>query len=348
MSSVEAKELNSYVRHTLRVLEDQDIDVRPLIEDFGIDLAALDTQEDQLSQSDYSRLLGEIIARHPDLGLGLRDGRGVTLLEHGLLGYAMFASQNLGKAIERHSKYQDVIGAALQTSLFVEGGLASLRVVRIVRPELVNTPAKLHYETERLLAQWAEIGPAFGESRQWYSRIDLDYPAPEYISLYEEVLGPNLHFEKAHTQIVFPRVLLELPLSFANEQAAALCEQQCAALLGQMQAVQGFTGQVRRLLANAPGHHPSIEDAAGKLAMSERSLRRRLSEEGTTYKEVVLDFRMELASSYLRGREMTIQEVAFLAGYADASNFHRTFSRYYGATPGEFRAGEQTAAPTGP
>jgi AraC-like DNA-binding protein len=69
--------------------------------------------------------------------------------------------------------------------------------------------------------------------------------------------------------------------------------------------------------------------------MSERSLRRRLADEGTTYKEVVLDFRMELAASYLRGQEMTIQEVAYLAGYADASNFHRSFSSYYGETPGQ-------------
>jgi hypothetical protein len=54
---------------------------------------------------------------YPDRGLGLLDGRGVTLLDHGLLGYAMFASPNLGRAIERHTKYQDVIGAALQTAL---------------------------------------------------------------------------------------------------------------------------------------------------------------------------------------------------------------------------------------
>lgn len=336
--SGEAKELNSYVRHTLSVLEAERVELAPLIATLGVDRAALDEQEDQLSQTAYSALLDEITARYPDQGLGLLDGRGVTLLDHGLLGYAMFASQNLGKAIERHTKYQDVIGAALHTTLFVEGSLACLRVVRVVRPGLVNTPAKLRYETERLLAQWAEIGPAFGETKQWYRRIDLDYPAPASRDRYEEILGEQLCFDCEHTQLMFDAKLLDAPLTFANEQAAALCEQQCAALLGQLRTEQGFTGQVRKLLANAPGHHPSIEDAASSLAMSERSLRRRLSDEGTTYKEVVLDFRMELAASYLKGQEMTIQEIAFLAGYADASNFHRTFSTYFGATPGSYRA----------
>lgn len=336
--SIEAKELNSYVRHTLSVLEAEGMDLGPLLTELGVDRASLDSQEDQLTQAAYSRLLDEITARYPDDGLGLLDGQGVSLLDHGLLGYAMFASSNLGKAIERHTKYQDVIGAALQTSLYTEADLAYLRIVRVVRADLVNTPAKKRYETERLLAQWAEIGPAFGETKQWYQRIDLDYAVPQCRQRYESVLGSSLRFGCEYTQLVFDANLLHAPLTFANEQAAALCEQQCAALLGQLRTEQGFTGEVRKLLANAPGHHPSIEDAASALAMSERSLRRRLSDEDTTYKQVVLDFRMELAASYLRGKEMTIQEVAYLAGYADASNFHRTFSAYFGDTPGNYRA----------
>jgi AraC-like DNA-binding protein len=342
--STELKELNSYVRHTLSVLAAEGVDVDDFVAEFRIDREALEGQDDQLSQAEYARLLDRITACYPDRGLGLLDGRGVTLLDHGLLGYAMFASRDLGRAIERHTKYQDVIGAALQTALFSDGDEASLRVVRVVRADLVSTPAKMRYETERLLAQWAEIGPALGQSRHWYKRIDIAYSAPACGQVYREVLGKNLFFDREYTQLVFDAELLEAPFTFANEQAAALCEQQCAALLGQLKTEQGFAGQIRRLLANAPGHYPSIDQAASHLALSERSLRRRLAEEGTTYKEVVLDFRMELAASYLRGQEMTIQEVAYLAGYADASNFHRSFSSYYGKTPGNFR--QEYAAPT--
>ena len=331
------QEYNIYVKHTLDVLRAQGIDVQPLVRKYGIDETGLESPSDQVSQAQYSQLLDEVIRRFPHSGLGLLDGRGVTVLDHGLLGYAMFASATLGKAIERHTRYQDVIGAVLHTSLFVQEEVAHLRVVSIARPDMVNTPEKLRYEAERLFTQWAEIGPAFGCDRRWFSSLELTFGAPPYSEMYADILGRPVLFDREYNQLNFPAELLDRPFNFANEQAAALCEQQCAALLGQLHRAGGLVGEIRRLLANTPGHHPSIGEAADALAVGERTLRRRLAEECTTYKQVVLDFRMELAASYLRGKEMSIQEVAYVTGYADPSNFHRTFSRYHGMTPKAYR-----------
>jgi AraC-like DNA-binding protein len=342
-----AREYNAYVKHTLEVLRGQGVDVQPLLDKHGIDETALEGEEDLISQSQYSQLLDEVIRRHPLPGFGLLDGRGVNLLDHGLLGYAMFASADLGKAIERHSKYQDVIGAVLHTALFTDGNTAHLRIVSIARPDMVNTEAKYHYELERLFTQWAEIGPAIGSDQHWFSSVEFTYPAPGYKSMYAEVLGEPVLFGREYNQMNFPAELLQRPLSFANEQAARLCEQQCAALLGELQQTEGVAGEIRRLLANSPGRYPSIEDAAATLAMGERTLRRRLAEKNTTYKQVVLDFRMELAAGYLCGQQMAIQEVAFVTGYADPSSFHRTFSRYHGMTPNAYRQQHESAQSTG-
>lgn len=336
-----AREFNIYVKHTLDVLRSQGVDVAPLLREHGIDAAALEGEEDLISQDQYSRLLDQVIRRYPLPGLGLLDGRGVNLLDHGLLGYAMFASASLGKAIERHSKYQDVLGAVLHTALSVAGDTAHLRVVSIARPDMVNTDAKMQYELERLFTQWAEIGPAIGSDRHWFSSVEFTYPPPTYRDMYREVLGEPVLFGRDYNQMNFPASLLQQPLSFANEQAARLCEQQCAALLEQLQATEGVVGEIRRLLGNSPGRYPSIQEAAGQLALGERTLRRRLAEENTTYKQVLLDFRMELAASYLRGNAMAIQEVAYVTGYADPSNFHRTFSRYHGVTPNAYRQQHQ-------
>ncbi len=330
-------EYNTYIKHTLDVLRTQEVDVEPLLERYQICEAALDDEENRISQEQYSQLLDEVLRKHPVPGLGLLDGQGVNILDHGLLGYAMFASANLGKAIERHTKYQDVIGAVVHTALYVEGNTAHLRVVEIARPDMLNTDAKLHYEMERLFSQWAEIGPAIGSDRHWFDSVDLSYPAPDYRPMYQQVLGERVRFECEFSQMNFPATILERPLNFANEKAAGLCERQCGALLDELQATGGLTAEIRRLLGNTPGKYPPIEVAASHLALGERTLRRRLADEGTSYKQVLLDFRMEIAASYLRNDAMTVQEAAFVTGYSDPSNFHRTFSQYHGTTPKQYR-----------
>jgi AraC-like DNA-binding protein len=330
-------EINAYVKHTLQVLRDQQVDVDPLMKRFNIAEASLDDDEDHISRAQYSRLLDEVIRKYPLPGLGLLDGRGVNLLDHGLLGYAMFASANLGRAIERHTRYQDVIGAVLTTRLFIDGDTAHLRVVEIVRPDMVDSENKMHYELERLFCQWAEIGSAIGRDRHWFESVEFSYGAPSYRHMYRQMLGDQVLFDRPFNQMNFSAQLLQQSLSFANEAAAQLCERQCAALLEELQDSGGLVAEIRRLLGRNPGHYPPIEQAAAHLALGERTLRRRLSDEGTTYKQVVLDFRMELAASYLRNGSMTVQEAAYVTGYSDPSNFHRTFSKYHGETPSQYR-----------
>lgn len=338
------KELNGYVKHTLDVAQAAGEDLAPYLALLGVGYTDLGETEDCVEQATYNQLLDLLIARRPNEGLGLIDGLGVSILDHGLLGYAMFASENLERAIERHTKYQDVIGAALHTRLIVDQNRALLRVTNIARPELINTPAKLRYETERLLAQWAEIGPAFGQPKHWYQHINIAFEKPQdCLERYFEILGGSIQFSSCHTEIVFNRSLLKAPFQHANEQAAMLCEQQCAALLRQLNNTEGVVARVRRLLAASPGAAPTIVQVAESLGLSERTLRRKLADEGTNYKSVILDFRMELAASYLKGNEMSIQEIAFTVGYSDPSNFHRAFCQRFDTTPAVFREENRAA-----
>ena len=74
------------------------------------------------------------------------------------------------------------------------------------------------------------------------------------------------------------------------------------------------------------------------LHMSPRNLRRRLSESDTTYRNVAEEVRMQLAVQYLSDTSLPIEQVSFLIGYTEASNFHRAFKRHMGMTPKELRA----------
>ena len=86
-----------------------------------------------------------------------------------------------------------------------------------------------------------------------------------------------------------------------------------------------------------PGEFPSMEVVAGHMNLTPRSLRRRLTEEGTTFPEVFDQVRRELAEKYLAAREFTAEDIADLLGFADASNFRHSFRRWTGVVPSAFR-----------
>ena len=74
-----------------------------------------------------------------------------------------------------------------------------------------------------------------------------------------------------------------------------------------------------------------------ELGLSVRSLRRRLLEEGTSYRELTQTLQYESACSMLRNPELTLQAIAHALGFADCSTFHRAFMRWSGSTPGAYR-----------
>ena len=86
-----------------------------------------------------------------------------------------------------------------------------------------------------------------------------------------------------------------------------------------------------------PSRIPGMANAARRLGMSERSLRRRLAAEGTSYREVVRVALEAKAGRLLRDPARSIKETAAALGFADTAAFHRAFKRWTGVTPLEYR-----------
>ena len=96
-------------------------------------------------------------------------------------------------------------------------------------------------------------------------------------------------------------------------------------------------GRVRRAVRERLGERPSLKDIARGLAMSERSLQRRLSAAGTSYRQVMDDVRRDEVMLRLKASEASVEAVARAAGFTDASSLHRAFLRWTGATPQAWR-----------
>ena len=130
---------------------------------------------------------------------------------------------------------------------------------------------------------------------------------------------------------------LDNPMPMRDAQTSALCQQQCQLLLARMSKSSGFVDRVRQLIVARPGYFPDIDLVAEKLHMTSRTLRRRLTEEGSSFQQILAEVRYQLAREYLGTSNLPIEEISVLLGYSSPGNFTNAFKRWHGSSPRAYR-----------
>jgi AraC-like DNA-binding protein len=137
--------------------------------------------------------------------------------------------------------------------------------------------------------------------------------------------------------LAFPETEVVRPLPAGCAEAALAADQAVAAYLECIRSSGPVADRVREVVAALLASGDATSAAvAGQLAMSERTLQRRLHEEGTRFRDVVADVRIGLAKQLLVEDRLTAEQVAGRLGFSDPTAFRRAFKRHTGMTPGEF------------
>jgi AraC-like DNA-binding protein len=168
----------------------------------------------------------------------------------------------------------------------------------------------------------------------------IHHPArePQEAAAYAALLGAPVQFGQPFPAMDFAAEDLEVRLPTANPLVA----EWCARLAADLQ--QTRRGQIRLrvkkvLVGLLPQGDPRREDVAAALHVSERTLQRRLAEEGTHFQELVDSTRRELAQQYLSAGRLSPKQMSFELGFADPSNFYRACKRWFGQSPKTIRLG---------
>lgn len=142
----------------------------------------------------------------------------------------------------------------------------------------------------------------------------------------------------SHDRLVLRSVDVDLPFPGHEPELLELLLPALCTAMGALQEHATLGDRVKATLKRglASGRH-ELADVAVELRMSERTLQRRITEEGTTFRELLVGARQELGRQLLTESEATIDEVAYLLGYQDTSSFHRAFREWEGVTPARWR-----------
>lgn len=131
---------------------------------------------------------------------------------------------------------------------------------------------------------------------------------------------------------------LDLPFKTFNADLLAMLDEALASAVQENARAVSLADQVQWLLRRAiTGGRPEIRSVASELAISERSLQRRLQEEGHSFQSLLSNTRRDLAHEYLADASLDISEIAYLLGYDDQGSFYRAFQKWEGQTPSEWR-----------
>jgi AraC-like DNA-binding protein len=324
----------TWVKGVTDVFAAEGLDVEDLFDMAGLDVAALHDPAMRFLIDDVSVLWELAAARSGKATLGLSRELAMTYGNLDVVAYAMMTCQTLLEGLHRLARYMNVVSDAATFALAPTSGGYWLELGHLGGERPVPRQ-RVEFGMLTVLTHCSWIT---GRDLQPLS-VEFVYPDPPDPRRHAEAFRCPLRFGQKANRALLRTADLALPLSGRNTTLAtlheSLAEQRLDALHGSR-----TSHLVRDLIAaRVAGAHLTREDIASSLHLSSRTLQRRLEEEGTSFQQLRDDTRRELAQRYLRGPGSgSLSRVAELLGFEDQSNLFRACKRWFGESPGKYRA----------
>lgn len=283
----------------------------------------------RLPPADYYRLWHSIEASLGDPLLPLRLCQAVRSESFSPPLFAALCSPNLQIAAQRVARYKTLIAPM---RLAVASSDSQL-VIELIWLDSVPPPTSLVVMELLFCVTLARMG-----TREPVCPVEvMTNVLPSPLAPYEDFLGVRLKSGDRH-QLIFTPADAKRPFLTSNEPMWAAFEPELRRRLADLDASATTAARVRAALLEAlPSGLVAMEDIARKLALSKRTLQRRVEAEGTSYQQILNDTRTELAHHYLEKTTLPAAEISFLLGFDEPNSFYRAFRGWTGMTPESVR-----------
>lgn len=299
----------------------------------GLDEADLTDEDHEIWAHQEFEVVSNIVDRLGDRpGLGVEVGGFSTLGRLGVVGFAFLTSATVREGLERILPFQALLPSHVRFA--IDSDHAGEYLVADDR----DIPADIRpFIVERDLAGLAAVlgGANLTIAVEWVETT-LDADRARHLAATWS-LTTDVRPNRGRNCIVGRPGMLDVPLPQCDPNTTRVFERQCRQLLEQRLSRVGVTGQVRSRIMHT-SRFPSMQEVADELHLDPRTLRRKLAEEGTSYRELIAQVRRIRAEQMLAGNE-SIETIASRLGYAETASFTHAFTRWTGVPPSQFRNG---------
>ena len=244
--------------------------------------------------------------------------------------FASLCSPDLATAAERLARFKPLIGPL---TLDVKDGAEGLELSYDWKDRTMVPPVYMHALEAMFVVKLARLG-----TRRQVQPVAVIVPElPRDPQPFEVYLGVRMR-KGPDLRVVFSRADARRPFVTANRSMWSIFEPELSKRLADLEGDATFAERTRAVLIEGlPSGQFAVDVVARRLAVSPRTLQRRLRSEGTSFKTVVSDTREGLARHYLRRTQLTSSEIAYLLGFEEPTSFFRAFQRWTGTTPEKLR-----------
>ena len=330
----------------IEVFSDLGTPLEILLRGSGISHAEFDMQEARISYSQWRILLtnGVRACAHPQLGLiaGLRFDWSFW----GPMGFMVHCSPSLKDVAESFRRYMVTVQPfyALQagrSNSYLDAGNRVVEPINYATSQDRDPVLREFLRQFRLaftLRLWDQCGNK--EVADPEIKVRLDTPRPGSYEFYEQLPCQSLEFGcddstiSGSIELVFKRFR---PMRLRTYERL---QQECERELDQFSSRFSFAERVRWHMRSHFAPNLDLNQVAEQLHIAPRSLSRRLSADGETFRTLLHDIRMEIALHHLRNSCLAVEEIADFTGFSCASSLRRAVKNWSGKTASDLRSGE--------
>ncbi len=323
-----------FARAVLKNTVDHGLDPIALLRKNRISPRLLLEDDARISAERFADLQVSTMLAMQDESLGYASRRS-PIGSWSMMCHAVIGSRTLGQALGRYCRFYQLFESSECPALKTDGDTTRLELEEIDQNHIFGP-----YYSELLLSNSQRFCNWLVQEQLPLQGVDLKYPPVSRREEYHQVfMGNPVQFGQNSAALTFASALLERPLKQNETSLRHYLRHPVLLMLTQQFASDSWTARVSDVLKRNMTELPELGEVASVLDIHPQTLRRRLSGEGTSFKDIKSRLRRDTALHFLGKQGLSIEEIAHRAGFSESSAFIRAFKGWTGVTPYGYRKG---------
>jgi len=305
----------------------------PFLDEVGISPDIFQDPNYECSLPKHVALLEVAAKKLKRNNLGLQFGRQVLSTDFGVLGQVIRSHKTVRDIFIWLDKYFVIHQQSSSISFNISNERCSISY-QIDDPSIIEKRQDTEFSIAAIHALILELA----QEKPQLIRVDFTHDRPESIIEHQDFFERPVYFKQPKNCLIYKNNMLDFQLKTSNYVILDALKSYIEELHKQRSTTSDFITQLNIVISRQLGNGgTNLPRVAEEMAMSTRTLQRRLALLGIQFGEHIEELRKSMALHYITKKQCCLTDIALLLGYSEASSFSRAFKRWTGSTPGQYR-----------